>query len=83
MTGFKQQILQRVSVIALAPAVKFTARILRMFAYGLLSVVFVLYLSEAGLSETGRERVPGLYPFPFSLLFGGRLQFIARLQPDR
>ena len=40
-------------------------------------------LSEAGLRETGRERVPGLYPFPFSLLFGGRLQFIARLQPDR
>ena len=40
-------------------------------------------LSEAGLCETGRERVPGLYPFPFSLLFGGRLQFIARLQAAR
>jgi hypothetical protein len=38
-------------------------------------------LSAAGLRETLREEVPGLYPFPFSLLFGGRLQFIARVQP--
>ena len=34
--------------------------------------------SRGGLRETTREEVPGLYPFPFSLLFGGRLQFIAR-----
>jgi SAM-dependent methyltransferase len=40
-------------------------------------------LSAAGLRETLREEVPGLYPFPFSILFGGRLQFIARLQPSR
>ena len=39
-------------------------------------------LSAAGLRETKREKVPGLYVFPFSLLFGGRLQFIARLQRD-
>lgn len=37
-------------------------------------------LSAAGLRETTREEVPGLYAFPFSLLFGGRLQFIARLE---
>lgn len=39
-------------------------------------------LSAAGLRETLREEVPGLYPFPFSILFGGKLQFIARLQPS-
>jgi SAM-dependent methyltransferase len=37
-------------------------------------------VSRAGLRETLREEVPGLYPFPFSILFGGKLQFIARLQ---
>ena len=40
-------------------------------------------LSAAGLRETERSGVPGLYPFPFSLLFGGRLHFVARLQPSR
>ncbi|HEX9304373.1 MAG TPA: class I SAM-dependent methyltransferase [Thermoanaerobaculia bacterium] len=39
-------------------------------------------LAAAGLRETLREEVPGLYPFPFSILFGGRMQFIARLQPS-
>ena len=38
-------------------------------------------LSAAGLRETERSEVPGLYPFPFSLVFGGRLQFVARLEP--
>jgi hypothetical protein len=28
-------------------------------------------LAAAGLRETLREEVPGLYPFPFSILFGG------------
>jgi SAM-dependent methyltransferase len=40
-------------------------------------------VSAAGLHETERGGVPGLYPFPFSLLFGGRLHFVARLQPSR
>ena len=40
-------------------------------------------VSAAGLRETRREPVPGLYPFPFSILFGGKLQFIARLEPSR
>jgi SAM-dependent methyltransferase len=40
-------------------------------------------LSAADLRETERGDVPGLYPFPFSLVFGGRLHFIARLQPPR
>ena len=40
-------------------------------------------LSAAGLRETERRDVPGLYPFPFSMLFGGRLQFIARLERRR
>jgi SAM-dependent methyltransferase len=40
-------------------------------------------LSAAGLRETERSEVPGLYPFPFSLVFGGRLHFVARLQPTR
>lgn len=40
-------------------------------------------LSAAGLRERLRGEVPGLYPFPFSILFGGRLQFIARLEPRR
>ncbi len=34
------------------PAILFSARIIRMFAYGFLSVVLALYLSEAGLSES-------------------------------
>ena len=38
-------------------------------------------LAVSGLRETTRGGVPGLYPFPFSLLFGGRLHFVARLQP--
>ncbi len=38
-------------------------------------------LRAAGLRETERDQVPGLYPLPFSLVFGGRLQFIARLRP--
>jgi SAM-dependent methyltransferase len=37
-------------------------------------------LSSAGLRETLREEVPGLYPFPFSAVFGGKLQFISRLE---
>jgi SAM-dependent methyltransferase len=37
-------------------------------------------LAVSGLRETIRGDVPGLYPFPFSLLFGGRLHFVARLQ---
>src|SRR5437762_7130520 len=32
--------------------VLFTTRLVRMFAYGFLSVVLVLYLAEIGLSET-------------------------------
>lgn len=38
-------------------------------------------LAVSGLRETTRGGMPGLYPFPFSLLFGGRLHFVARLQP--
>ena len=30
----------------------FTTRIARLFAYGFLSVILVLYLAQAGLSET-------------------------------
>jgi SAM-dependent methyltransferase len=37
-------------------------------------------VSAAGLRETRHEEVPGLYPFPFSMLFGGKMQFIARLE---
>jgi len=40
-------------------------------------------LAAAGLRETERGDVPALYAFPFSLLFGGRLHFVARLQPSR
>jgi SAM-dependent methyltransferase len=40
-------------------------------------------VSAAGLRETERGDVPRLYPFPFSLLFGGRLHFVARLQRSR
>ncbi len=42
--------LKRPGGLTLDARLLFTARILRMFAYGLLSVVLVLYLSEAGLS---------------------------------
>ena len=38
-------------------------------------------LAVSGLRETSRGDMPGLYPFPFSLLFGGGLHFVARLQP--
>jgi SAM-dependent methyltransferase len=38
-------------------------------------------LAVSGLRETTRGDVPGLYPFPFSLLFGGGLHFVARLEP--
>jgi len=38
-------------------------------------------LAVSGLCETTRGDVPGLYPFPFSLLFGAGLHFVARLQP--
>jgi SAM-dependent methyltransferase len=38
-------------------------------------------LAVSSLLETSRGDVPGLYPFPFSLMFGGRLHFVARLQP--
>ena len=37
-------------------------------------------VSRAGLTETARNDVPGLYPFPFSLVFGRGLQFTARLE---
>jgi SAM-dependent methyltransferase len=37
-------------------------------------------LAAAGLKETLREEVPGLYPWPFSLVFGGHLHFVARLE---
>ena len=37
-------------------------------------------VSRAGLTETARDDVPGLYPFPFSLVFGRGLQFTARLE---
>lgn len=36
-------------------------------------------VSAAGLGEERREGVPGLYPFPFSALFGRGLHFVARL----
>jgi SAM-dependent methyltransferase len=36
-------------------------------------------VSSAGLVETSRTGVPGLYPFPFSALFGRGLHFVARL----
>ena len=35
---------------------------------------------RAGLEETVRADVRGLYPFPFSLLFGRHLHFVARLE---
>ncbi len=37
-------------------------------------------LATAGIAEASRAGVPGLYPFPFSLLFGRHLQFVARLE---
>ena len=37
-------------------ALLFTTRIVRLFAYGFLSVVLVLYLTEAGLSEAQVRR---------------------------
>lgn len=37
-------------------------------------------LATAGLVETARSRVPDLYPFPFSLVFGRDLHFVARLE---
>jgi hypothetical protein len=37
-------------------------------------------VAEAGLRETARQGVPGLYPFPFSLVFGGELHLVARLE---
>lgn len=36
-------------------------------------------VGAAGLREERREAVPGLYPFPFSALFGRGLHFVARL----
>lgn len=36
-------------------------------------------LEAAGLREERRGNVPGLYPFPFSALFGRDLHFVARL----
>lgn len=39
-------------------------------------------VSRAGLTETARDGVPGLYPFPFSLLFGRGLHFVARLERE-
>jgi len=36
-------------------------------------------VAAAGLREERREPVPGLYPFPFSALFGRELHFVARL----
>jgi SAM-dependent methyltransferase len=37
-------------------------------------------VGQAGLKETARSDVPGLYPFPFSLVFGRGLHFTARLE---
>lgn len=37
-------------------------------------------VAAAGLSERAREALRGLYPFPFSLLFGRGLHFVARLE---
>jgi SAM-dependent methyltransferase len=37
-------------------------------------------LRAAGLREVSNGSVPGLYPFPFSLAFGGHRQFVARLE---
>ena len=37
-------------------------------------------VARAGLTETARDDVPGLYPFPFSLAFGRGLHFAARLE---
>ena len=37
-------------------------------------------VAAAGLAEASREGVPGLYPFPFSALFGRGLHFVARLE---
>jgi len=36
-------------------------------------------VTDAGLREERREPVPGLYPFPFSALFGRGLHFVSRL----
>lgn len=36
--------------------------------------------TRVGLVETSRSRAAGLYPFPFSLLFGRDLHFVARLE---
>ena len=36
--------------------------------------------ARTGLVETSRSRASGLYPFPFSLLFGRDLHFVARLE---
>lgn len=36
-------------------------------------------VASAGLREERRADVPGLYPFPFSALFGRGLHFVARL----
>ncbi len=36
-------------------------------------------VEAAGLREERREAVPGLYPFPFSALFGRGLHFVSRL----
>jgi SAM-dependent methyltransferase len=38
-------------------------------------------LTAAGLVEDVHVPVPGLYPFPFSYIFGRRLHFVARLRP--
>ena len=37
-------------------------------------------VAAAGLREERREGAPGLYPFPFSALFGRDLHFVARLE---
>lgn len=37
--------------------------------------------ARAGLAETARADISDLYPFPFRLVFGGRLHFVARLAP--
>lgn len=37
-------------------------------------------VATAGLAEASRSAVPGLYPFPFSALFGRGLHFVARLE---
>ncbi len=37
-------------------------------------------VSRAGLREASHRDVPGLYPFPFSLVFGRDLHFTARLE---